>query len=107
MSEDGQCGNRRSIKNVGFLIWRRAVQIPYFNAQIFLENKTAIGKVDEIFGSINASVNPPTHPYLFLLLEKDIPQRVLIGLSWPAGQGMVEFANSGALPIMNCYVAMT
>ena len=28
-------------------------KIPYFNAPIFLENKTQIGKVDEILGPIN------------------------------------------------------
>ena len=28
-------------------------KIPYFNAQIFLENKTSIGKVDEVLGPIN------------------------------------------------------
>ncbi|KAJ7298409.1 hypothetical protein O6H91_Y000500 [Diphasiastrum complanatum] len=28
-------------------------KIPYFNAPIFLENKTQIGKVEEIFGPIN------------------------------------------------------
>ncbi|KAI1082625.1 Gar1-domain-containing protein [Whalleya microplaca] len=28
-------------------------KVPYFNAQIFLENKTAVGKVDEILGPIN------------------------------------------------------
>jgi len=28
-------------------------KIPYFNADIFLENKTKIGKVDEILGPIN------------------------------------------------------
>jgi len=28
-------------------------KIPYFNAQMFLENKTPIGKVDEILGPIN------------------------------------------------------
>lgn len=32
--------------------------IPYFNAGIFLENKTKIGKVDEILGPIN-QVSPP------------------------------------------------
>ena len=31
-------------------------KIPYFNAPIYLENKTQIGKVDEIFGAINESV---------------------------------------------------
>lgn len=30
-----------------------ALQIPYFNAPIFLENKTQIGKVEEILGPIN------------------------------------------------------
>jgi rRNA processing protein Gar1 len=28
-------------------------QIPYFNAPIYLENKTQIGKVEEILGSVN------------------------------------------------------
>lgn len=28
-------------------------KIPYFNAPIFLENKTQIGKVDEILGPLN------------------------------------------------------
>jgi H/ACA ribonucleoprotein complex subunit 1 len=28
-------------------------KIPYFNAPIYLENKTQIGKVEEIFGPIN------------------------------------------------------
>lgn len=32
-------------------------KIPYFNAPIYLENKTQIGKVDEIFGPINESVS--------------------------------------------------
>ena len=31
-------------------------QVPYFNAPIFLENKTQIGKVDEIFGPLNEYV---------------------------------------------------
>lgn len=29
------------------------VKIPYFNAPIYLENKTSIGKVDEILGPLN------------------------------------------------------
>ena len=28
-------------------------QVPYFNAPIYLENKTQIGKVEEILGAIN------------------------------------------------------
>lgn len=35
-----------------------SLQIPYFNAPIFLENKTQIGKVDEILGQINSVVRP-------------------------------------------------
>jgi len=32
------------------------VKIPHFNAPIYLQNKTQIGRVDEIFGPINESV---------------------------------------------------
>jgi Gar1/Naf1 RNA binding region len=40
-------------------------KIPYFNAPIYLQNMTKIGKVDEIFGPINESVrNYPI--FLFL-----------------------------------------
>ena len=31
-------------------------KVPYFNGPIFLENKTQVGKVEEIFGPINASM---------------------------------------------------
>lgn len=31
-------------------------KIPYFNAPIFFENKEQIGKIDEIFGSLNDHV---------------------------------------------------
>jgi H/ACA ribonucleoprotein complex subunit 1 len=33
------------------------VKVPFFNAPIFLENKSQIGKVDEIFGPINEFVS--------------------------------------------------
>ncbi len=36
--------------------WR---QVPYFNAPIFLQNKTQIGKIEEIFGAINDGVSAP------------------------------------------------
>ena len=38
------------------------MQVPYFNAPIFLENKSQVGKVEEIFGKIKESVRrpPPT-----------------------------------------------
>jgi len=32
-------------------------KIPFFNAPIYLQNMTQIGKVDEIFGPINESVS--------------------------------------------------
>ena len=31
--------------------------MPYFNAPIFLQNKTQIGKIEEIFGAINDGVH--------------------------------------------------
>ena len=31
-------------------------KVPYFNAPIYLENKSQIGKVDEIFGPMNSYV---------------------------------------------------
>jgi rRNA processing protein Gar1 len=36
----------------------RPLQIPYFNAPIFLENKAKVGKVDEIFGKTTDVVWP-------------------------------------------------
>jgi rRNA processing protein Gar1 len=39
-----------------------AAQIPYFNAPIYLENKTQIGKVEEILGSINNVVSTASQP---------------------------------------------
>ena len=38
------------------LISRFFKQIPYFNAPIYLENKTQIGKVEEILGPIHKYV---------------------------------------------------
>lgn len=32
-------------------------KIPYFNAPVYFENKTQIGKIDEIFGGIKSNVN--------------------------------------------------
>jgi H/ACA ribonucleoprotein complex subunit 1 len=31
-------------------------KVPYFNAPIFLENKTQIGKIEEILGPVNKYV---------------------------------------------------
>jgi len=39
--------------------------VPYFNAPIFLQNKTQVGKIEEIFGSITTPVRrapPPRAP---------------------------------------------
>jgi hypothetical protein len=38
--------------------------VPYFNAPIFLQNKTQVGKIEEIFGSITTPVRraPPPAP---------------------------------------------
>lgn len=40
-----------------------AKKVPYFNAPIYLQNMTQIGKVDEIFGPINESVSPLVRLY--------------------------------------------
>lgn len=40
------------------------VQVPYFNAPMFLQNKTQIGKIEEIFGAINDGVCPSHAPTL-------------------------------------------
>ena len=37
-------------------------KVPYFNAPIYLQNKTQIGKVEEIFGPINESVSTSSPP---------------------------------------------
>jgi len=41
-------------------------KIPYFNAPIYLENKTQIGRVDEILGPINQVVPKIEIPVRFL-----------------------------------------
>lgn len=38
-------------------------KVPYFNAPIYLENKTQIGRVDEILGPINQMVAIPPSLY--------------------------------------------
>lgn len=43
-------------------------KIPYFNAPIYLQNKTQIGKVDEIFGPINESVSSQRSPTFYSLV---------------------------------------
>lgn len=45
-------------------------QVPYFNAPIFLENKTQIGKVEEILGAINNVVRGRCTPQSFVLLHQ-------------------------------------
>ncbi len=36
---------------------RNGLQVPYFNAGMYLQNKTQIGKVEEIFGCISDGVS--------------------------------------------------
>jgi len=36
--------------------------VPYFNAPIFLQNKTQVGKIEEIFGSITTPVRAAPPP---------------------------------------------
>jgi H/ACA ribonucleoprotein complex subunit 1 len=40
-----------------FILHTNIPQIPYFNGTIFLENKSKVGKVEEIFGPIDNSVS--------------------------------------------------
>jgi H/ACA ribonucleoprotein complex subunit 1 len=42
-------------------------KIPYFNAPIYLENKTQVGKVEEIFGPINEAVSNSWRPLANLI----------------------------------------
>lgn len=44
-------------------------KIPFFNAPIYLQNKTQIGKVDEIFGPINESVSTYSNVDSFYLVS--------------------------------------
>ncbi|AQK81589.1 Putative H/ACA ribonucleoprotein complex subunit 1-like protein 1 [Zea mays] len=37
-------------------------KVPYFNVPIYLQNKTQIGKVEEIFGPINESMSTSSPP---------------------------------------------
>ena len=39
------------------------VQVPYFNAPIFLQNKTQVGKVEEVLGTINQPVSLSSQPW--------------------------------------------
>jgi H/ACA ribonucleoprotein complex subunit 1 len=42
----------------GDLVCKNTVpDIPYFNAPIFMENKTQLGKIEEIFGSLTDAVS--------------------------------------------------
>lgn len=43
-------------------------KIPYFNAPIYLANKTQIGRVDEIMGPINQVVPPYICPFPIILI---------------------------------------
>ncbi|KAJ1568010.1 H/ACA snoRNP pseudouridylase subunit, partial [Nowakowskiella sp. JEL0078] len=89
-------------------------KIPHFNAPIFLENKTQIGKIDEIFGPINEvyfSVNMQDNikaesfktkdliyisPDKLLPLDRFLPKPKALTKDKPLGrQGMVEKKTRG------------
>lgn len=81
------------------------VKIPYFNAAIFLQNKTPIGKVDEILGPMNqvyftikpqegivsTSFKPGDKFYIggdkLLPIERFLPQPKVAGVKKPKGSG--------------------
>lgn len=44
-------------------------KVPYFNAPVYLENKTMIGKVDEILGPINEFVSHMLSMMMMILLR--------------------------------------
>ncbi len=46
--------------------------VPYFNAMIFLENKTKVGKLDEIFGAITDVVRPSSSKETFATRNKHV-----------------------------------
>ena len=50
--------------------------MPYFNAPIFLQNKTQVGKIEEIFGSITV----PVRLSLFLFFSLLVAEKVLCGV---------------------------
>lgn len=62
-------------------------KIPYFNAPIYLENKTQIGKIDEILGPIN-------EVYFTVKLQDGI-----VATSFKAGQDKVYIAGDKLLPL--------
>ena len=89
-------------------------KIPYFNAPIYLENKTQIGKVDEILGPINqvyftvklqegvlatsfkANDKVFIAPDKLLPLDRFLPKAKTMGVSKPLGrQGMVPKRGRG------------
>ena len=42
----------------GDLVCKSSIdKVPYFNAPIYLENKSQVGKVDEIFGQVSNHVS--------------------------------------------------
>lgn len=59
-------------------------KIPHFNAQVFLENKTPIGKIDEVLGPLNQvrmttlsklRIPEPLHTKLTLLFPSGLLHR--------------------------------
>ncbi|KAE8356911.1 Gar1/Naf1 RNA binding region-domain-containing protein [Aspergillus coremiiformis] len=64
-------------------------KIPYFNAPIYLENKTPIGKVDEVLGPINQ---------VYFTIK---PQEGIVATSFKAGD-KVYIGGDKLLPLEKC-----
>ena len=66
-------------------------KVPYFNAPIYLQNKTQIGKVEEIFGPINEAVSS-NHLGFSACLSYYL--YLLIFITWFASRGFFGFSTS-------------
>jgi rRNA processing protein Gar1 len=54
-----------------FRVHKTSERIPKFNAPVFLENKTVIGTIDEIFGAVNDVV---CAFFIFIFCAVDLSQ---------------------------------
>ncbi|KAF6219331.1 hypothetical protein HO133_005156 [Letharia lupina] len=68
-------------------------KLPYFNAPIYLENKTSIGKVDEVLGPINQ---------VFFTIK---PQEGIVATSFKAGDRFY-IGGDKLLPLENAQVVL-
>ena len=79
-------------------------KVPYFNAPIYLENKSQIGKVDEIFGPMNSYVMAHTHTHTHTLSrEPDVIAGKSFFLSPPDGLGRETNTHKQITGVTYCY----